>query len=204
MNYGVVTDDLLTIDVDVKNRGLEQWKEICSDPTRGLIHTWAIQTGLWRAPRHVREYCRYPLWEARQRNRHSRYRRLHRRRPMQTRERRHVCLATAVLPADGVALAEPPAWLLNLIKAQSYCGRPKSVQDWRVIAREHVLDGARHDTLNRLTGHLIAVGVDLVVARELILAWNRDKCEPPLSEKEVLGAVIRIAEREINKNKWLT
>ena len=45
LNYGVVTDALLVIDVDTKHGGLDRWAEMCGEPTRPLIHTWEVRTG---------------------------------------------------------------------------------------------------------------------------------------------------------------
>lgn len=203
LSYGVVTNDLLVIDVDTKHGGAEKWKEICTDPARGLIHTWEIKTG--SGGRHVMfkntpgircgkldkgidirgidGYIVGPVCK-------------------------HASGGTynwlpQCCPGEGTELAEPPVWLINLIKTQSYCGRPKSLQDWRMIARTRVVDGARHDTLNRLTGYLVAAGIDVQVVREVMLGWNLGMCDPPISDKEVVGAVVRIAEREVKKQGWL-
>ena len=73
---------------------------------------------------------------------------------------------------------------------------------WRKIAREHVVDGARHGTLLKLIGHLAGHGNDEEITRELLLSWNRDKCEPPLADTEVITMVANIYERESNKNNW--
>ena len=45
LNYGIITDQLLTVDVDVKRDGLATWAAMCSRPTRGLVHTWQVRTG---------------------------------------------------------------------------------------------------------------------------------------------------------------
>jgi hypothetical protein len=45
LNYGVATDGLLVIDVDVKHNGLETWQSMYMQPTRALPHTWTARTG---------------------------------------------------------------------------------------------------------------------------------------------------------------
>lgn len=60
---------------------------------------------------------------------------------------------------------------------------------WRRLIREGVGEGSRNNTLASLTGHLLRRGVDLDVAAELILAWNRTHCRPPLPDAEVMRVV---------------
>jgi len=37
----------------------------------------------------------------------------------------------------------------------------------------------------------------------LLLGWNRGRCDPPLSDKEIIELVERLAEKEDNKGRWL-
>jgi hypothetical protein len=64
---------------------------------------------------------------------------------------------------------------------------------WRRLVREGVAEGARNNTLASLTGHLLQRGVDVDVAAELVLAWNRTHCRPPLPDGEVVRVVESIA-----------
>jgi hypothetical protein len=106
-------------------------------------------------------------------------------------------------PADA-PLAEPPEWLLSVIRSRTHCGRPTPVEEWRRIARERVADGERHSTFLKLAGHLIANPMlDPIAARELLLAWNEVRFDPPLSEKDCLGMIENLCEREIAKHQWL-
>ena len=69
-------------------------------------------------------------------------------------------------------------------------------------ARTH--DGERHNTLCRIAGHLISNPLnDPLEIRELLLGWNRGRCDPPLSDKEIIELVERLAEKEHNKGRWL-
>lgn len=63
---------------------------------------------------------------------------------------------------------------------------------WRRLIREGVGEGARNNTIASLTGHLLQRGVDLDVAAELMLAWNRTHCRPPLPDAEVMRVVASI------------
>lgn len=64
---------------------------------------------------------------------------------------------------------------------------------WRQLIREGIDEGQRNNTLASLTGHLLRRGVDLEVALELMLAWNRTHCRPPLHDDEVVQVVHSIA-----------
>jgi hypothetical protein len=87
---------------------------------------------------------------------------------------------------DDIMLAALPRWLL-------FAGRGlharRSLEDWRRLVREGVEEGERNSTIASLTGHLLWHGVDPQVALELLLAWNRTRCKPPLDDDEV-GRVV--------------
>jgi len=92
---------------------------------------------------------------------------------------------------DERELADLPIWLQYLLDDKEGRGHPASY--WRGIAREGVPEGARNNTIASFTGHLLFHGVDLDVVRELMLAWNRDRCRPPLADDEVIWTVESIA-----------
>ena len=90
-------------------------------------------------------------------------------------------------------LAALPAWLLRFVHPSgSRAGHPLS--HWRQLAREGVDEGTRNSTLASLAGHLLRQGVDPKVALELLLAWNRVRCRPPLADDEVAQVVDSIAQ----------
>jgi hypothetical protein len=64
---------------------------------------------------------------------------------------------------------------------------------WRRLVREGIGKGERNSTIASLTGHLLWRGVDLDVVLELMLAWNRTHCRPPLPDDEVMQVVQSIA-----------
>lgn len=100
----------------------------------------------------------------------------------------------AWVPARGrgeAPLAPLPGGLHGNPQDGRRAGHP--LTHWRRLAREGVVEGERNATLASLTGHLLWRGVDPEVALELMLAWNRTRCRPPLSEEEVAGVVKSIA-----------
>lgn len=93
---------------------------------------------------------------------------------------------------DEIALATLPAWLLHL--ARPPAARPgHPLSHWRKLTREGVAEGSRNDTLASLAGHLLRQGVDPEVVLELLLAWNRVRCRPPLPDAEVAQVVESIS-----------
>ncbi len=88
------------------------------------------------------------------------------------------------------APAALPRWLLFATRGPR---ARRALGDWRQLAREGVSEGARNSTVASLTGHLLWHGVDAQVALELMLAWNRLRCRPPLDDAEVASVVQSIA-----------
>ncbi|MFM2130019.1 MAG: hypothetical protein RL477_1565, partial [Pseudomonadota bacterium] len=83
-----------------------------------------------------------------------------------------------------------PAWI---VRGAGGGGAGRSAEDWRALVRDGVGEGARNSTIASLTGYLLWHGVDPGVALELMLAWNRARCRPPLDDDEVKGVVASIA-----------
>jgi len=96
---------------------------------------------------------------------------------------------TPGLSPEEMAPAPLPRWLL-------FAGRGprvrRSLADWRQLVHEGVPEGERNSTIASLTGHLLWHGVDPQVALELMLAWNRVRCRPPLDDDEVARVVASI------------
>jgi hypothetical protein len=91
---------------------------------------------------------------------------------------------------EEIALAPLPRWLLftgHGLRAR------RSLADWRQLVHEGVPEGERNSTIASLTGHLLWHGVDAQVALELLLAWNRTRCRPPLDDDEVARVVASIS-----------
>lgn len=99
-----------------------------------------------------------------------------------------------------IALAALPAWLLRFVRPSgTRAGHPLS--HWRQLVREGVDEGSRNSTLASLAGHLLRQGVDPQVALELLLAWNRVHCRPPLADNEVaqvVDSITRLHQQDSN------
>ena len=92
---------------------------------------------------------------------------------------------------DRQPLAWPPVHFFGRGAAQALPGH--SLSHWRRLVREDIVPGQRNNTIASLTGHLLRHAVDVEVARELMLAWNRSHCRPPLPDDEVAQVVASIA-----------
>jgi hypothetical protein len=86
-------------------------------------------------------------------------------------------------------LAPLPRWLTAMRGVRT--GR--SIAEWRQLVREGVREGQRNSTLASLAGHLLWHGVDPAVTLELLLAWNRMRCCPPLHDSEAAQVVESIS-----------
>ena len=99
----------------------------------------------------------------------------------------------AWLPGHGPGEVEPaelPAWLTGEADGAPAGHAPAH---WRELLRQGVAEGARNATLASLAGHLLRQGVDAQVALELLSAWNRERCRPPLPDNEVARVLRSIA-----------
>jgi hypothetical protein len=99
---------------------------------------------------------------------------------------------------DDRPLSPLPAWFLDCALATARAGHSRAY--WRQLTREGVAEGQRNATLASLTGHLLWRGVDPEVALELLLAWNRARCRPPLPDDEVARVVQSIARKHLQEH----
>jgi hypothetical protein len=90
---------------------------------------------------------------------------------------------------DEIALAPLSRWL---IAPNQGLRVGRSLSDWRHLVKEGVAEGQRNSTIASLTGHLLWHNVDPDVALELLLAWNRMRCRPPLDDTEAARVVASI------------
>lgn len=97
---------------------------------------------------------------------------------------------------DETALARMPAWLLRMARGETL-GAGHPVSYWRDLVEKGVNEGERNATIASLTGHLLWHGVDRQVALELLLAWNRVRCRPPLDDEEVVAIVDSIVRTHV-------
>jgi hypothetical protein len=99
-----------------------------------------------------------------------------------------------------IALASLPSWLLRFVRPSGARGG-HPLAHWRQLVREGVDEGNRNNALASLAGHLLRQGVDGQVALELLLAWNRARCRPPLADSEVAQVVDSIARLHLERNE---
>lgn len=98
------------------------------------------------------------------------------------------------------ALAAPPNWLIARIVDTVRCDGA-TPSEWRRLATDGVAEGARNDSIAKLTGHLLRRYVDPRVALELLRTWNASRCRPPLADKEVVAIVNSIAGKELKRRQ---
>jgi hypothetical protein len=102
---------------------------------------------------------------------------------------------------DEARLAPLPAWLQRESGARR-AAHP--LAHWRQLVRAGVAEGERNSTLASLAGHLLRREVDPEVVLDLLLAWNRARCSPPLEDAEVARVVesitrLRLAEDDTRR-----
>ena len=100
-------------------------------------------------------------------------------------------------------LAPLPDWVLRqAIEQPARLGHP--IAHWRRLVREGVREGARNNTVASLAGHLLRHRVDASVVTEVLLCWNRVRCQPPLMDEEVVSVVESIKRLHARDDGWRT
>jgi hypothetical protein len=98
---------------------------------------------------------------------------------------------------DDVPLAPIPDWLAQLAR------RPATINgataNWGRFAITRIAEGARNDSLTRLTGHLLRRFVDEDLVLQLVMGWNLTHCDPPLAIDELITIVNSIAAKELKR-----
>lgn len=90
-----------------------------------------------------------------------------------------------------IDLARLPVWLeQSRFQTNGPHGHP--IEYWRRLVHDGVKAGLRNSTIASFSGHLLWHGVDPDVILELMLAWNRVRCDPPLDDEEVIETVMSI------------
>jgi bifunctional DNA primase/polymerase-like protein len=202
-NYGVLTDALFVIDVDVRKNGIETWYATYSQPTRFLPHTRTVTTGsggqhvFFQPPPNSRSGTLDSGIDIKGKGGY-----------VVGAGSKHAAGGfydwTAQCSPDEAPLAEVPPWLMSLLETRCYLGKVTPPSEWRRVAGSVLKDGERHAVFGRLAGHLIANPLnDPIEIRELLLGWNRGRCDPPLPDREVVEYVERLCEKERAKGDWL-
>jgi hypothetical protein len=99
---------------------------------------------------------------------------------------------------DDLPLAALPRWILPSRRGMR---ARRSLADWRQLVREGVPEGQRNSTIASLAGHLLWHQVDEEVVLELLLAWNRMRCRPPLDDAEVAQVVASIVKLHFDHDR---
>ena len=100
---------------------------------------------------------------------------------------------------NEIALAPLPDWLL--VRRFGGASPVHPLSYWRNLVREGVSEGKRNASIASFTGHLLSHGVDADITQELMLAWNRVRCRPPLEDEEVIRTVRSIERTHARGNK---
>jgi hypothetical protein len=90
---------------------------------------------------------------------------------------------------EHVAIADAPAWLLDLLRSKS------STAD--TPADEPILQGERNSKLFDLVCSLFREGVSAEEVMQSTLATNATRCVPPLPESDIRDMVARVADSNI-------
>src|SRR5262245_14621740 len=103
------------------------------------------------------------------------------------------------------ALAEAPAWLLQIIAAPAHgANANKGVatppSEWRELMKG-LSEGVRDCSLTKLTGYLLHRHIDPFVTLELIRSFNATRCAPPLSDKDIERIVSSVAGLELKRRR---
>jgi primase-like protein len=94
-----------------------------------------------------------------------------------------------------------PRWVLGLSGGTR---TRRSLSDWRRLVHDGVPEGQRNSSIASFAGHLLWHQVDPEVVLELLLAWNRLRCRPPLADAEVAQVVSNIVRLHFNEGPSVT
>lgn len=75
-------------------------------------------------------------------------------------------------------------WLLDYLRKVRHMPGAGGT-DLAKVLRHGVGEGQRDQTLARISGVLLSRGIPYPVALDLLLAWNRTRCRPPLPDRQV-------------------
>ncbi len=99
---------------------------------------------------------------------------------------------------EDLALAAMPRWILPAFRGDR---ARRTLSDWRRLVRAGVPEGQRNAGIASLTGHLLWHQVDPEMVLELLLAWNRMRCRPPLEDAEVAQVVSNIVRLHLDESR---
>lgn len=104
-----------------------------------------------------------------------------------------------LISPEDAELADPPEWLVKLIRAQDNARSNHLPGNFMPIDwSKDVTEGQRNNELTRRAGSLLAKMAP-AEALTMLLAWNQEHCCPPLEEQEVKKIVESISKAEARK-----
>jgi hypothetical protein len=199
MNYGIVTDNLPTIDIDPRNGGDVAWKKLVAGNYEP--HTWMVATG--GGGRHI--MCgsvETPTPSAKLA------------RGVDLKGVGGYVVGPGSLHASGKRYAfykdcrpketplQPiPEWVRRVANGtKNGNGKaPLSSLELQALV-EDAFEGERNHRITKLFGHLYgAVRPDKAVLCRLVIAWNDSHCHPPLTHDEVISIAESIVKCERKK-----
>ena len=199
-NYGVVTDNLPTIDIDPRNGGDKAWRELLRHGYEP--HTWKVKTGGGgehiMCGAHSKPTPSFKLARGIDLKGTGGY--------IVGAGSLHVSGKRYIFYRDSrpkeTPLAPLPDWVLHIIAREtSGSKKPLSPVDLDKLV-EDAFEGERNQRITKLFGHLYgAMRPDRGVLCHLVAAWNDAHCHPPLSHAEVLSIAESIAKCERKKRE---
>jgi hypothetical protein len=96
------------------------------------------------------------------------------------------------------AVATAPDWLLAKLAAPNGNGSATPSTDWQELIKG-VAEGARDNSLTKLTGYLLRRRVDPFVTLELIRMFNVARCSPPLPGSDIDRIVNSVCGAELRR-----
>ena len=95
----------------------------------------------------------------------------------------------------------PASWIKHLRDKPTGKGRVPVGKWTEILTLRKLTEGERNDQLTRLTGHLVAHGLDPDVVYGLMLAVDTTRCAPALGSSDVERIVGSITGRELRKRR---
>jgi hypothetical protein len=201
LNYGICTDGAMVIDTDPKHHGDESWAAMANQPARAVSHSWRSRTGsnglhlFFKNTAEIRNSV-----GKLDKGIDVRGKKGYVVGPGCKHESGRTYQWEPQCSPDEAPLADPPAWLIEVIKLRTYCGTVTPPDEWRRRAREPHHDGERNDTLLKIAGHLISLpGSDPLEILELLIGWDEGRNQPPLGADRVRKIIEDHSARERQK-----
>lgn len=98
---------------------------------------------------------------------------------------------------EEIAVERAPNWLIQLLADQVAPGGMFGAQ-WKPSSSK-IKKGCRNKSIASLSGYLLRRYVEPYLTLELVQSWNQTKCDPPLDSSEVLSVVNSISGLELKR-----